>query len=448
MGRRRNNKGKLVWILLLLVVLPSVLIPSILYLRGRNKRQLTEGTGLLSTQPAGSDCTKDSQCKSGICEKIGTETERVCFGGGVKYMCPYYANYCKVTPIHGETEIWDPGHEEYVSSMSGQNSYSLGCSNDPGQYTHVYVDIIYDEKECTLGYCGDGVVQDTLDEECDYKSESSKYQYDTCPENERRECLNNCFYSECECYGNKKRCSDRQPQICQNGDWVNNGDVCKYGCYGEGECNECEPNTVFCEGDYVISCDGDDESGWFKSSSYCTYGCNGGECNPAPECPESCPDDGNPCTREFCNRDTYECDKENLDGPQEGWSGYAGSCKLKTCNNGIRDYEEVKLGQYSDCGQNNPNEGCVNGVCKSCDCDETIQWERCDIETHKHWGLKQECDKTTFDCVTRNITETCHCNPGDYRCSPFNDRLIQVCEDYNWVQYNLCEANKICQELI
>jgi len=288
--------------------------------------------------------------------------------------------------------------------------------------------------------CGNGVKE--ANEECDYNDANSKYTTSGCGVNERKVCGKECFYGSCQCIGDKKRCSDRQPQKCSNGQWVNDGSVCQYGCYGEGSCNECEANTKFCEGSYVVTCVGSSTLGWKKQSQLCSNGCSGGACNPSPSCPTSCPDDGNLCTREFCNKNTFKCDKENLDGPQEGWSGYAvdNPCRKKVCKNGVESYEDVIYRYITN------TSGCVDGKLKTCpNCDRTERWNLCVNKLQT--GTKQECNITTYTCEQVSIgPRYCECNNGEYRCNPLNDRLIEECVDYRWSEIKTCVSDEVCKE--
>ena len=85
-------------------------------------------------------------------------------------------------------------------------------------------------------------------------------------------------------------------------------------------------------------------------------------------CPSSC-DDGNPCTQDYCSRDTsFACQHGPLDGDQVGCSGSSGAaCRYSSC-------------QAGQCAEKTEISCCGNGICEkgedltscSADCKPSI----------------------------------------------------------------------------
>lgn len=57
------------------------------------------------------------------------------------------------------------------------------------------------------------------------------------------------YTTKCDPAVTLERCKGNQPQVCQNGLWVNNGKTCINGCAGAGICLSCKQGATRCSGD-------------------------------------------------------------------------------------------------------------------------------------------------------------------------------------------------------
>jgi hypothetical protein len=121
-------------------------------------------------------------------------------------------------------------------------------------------------------------------------------------------CTNQCLSWQTRCNGqNSETCSDYNSDGCY--EW-GGGMSCSSGCRGNGLCNTCVPNSKYCSGNWIMTCNSDGSGA--SGNNYCQNGCNNGVCT-------------NSCT-------------PNCNGKSCGDDGCGGSCGTcssgKTCSNG------------------------------------------------------------------------------------------------------------------
>ena len=402
-------------------------------------------------------CSSDDQCCSGTCKSDTSRPYSQEFKSDsgsdtawCNFKCPADATKCEITRFYSrwtDLKIFSPG--TYPSSAG--SSYST-C-----QIYNWKITVYKYQKYCTGEWCGDNAIGQG--EQCDYTVNPTTTS--GCLANERKTCrdqtfgVNKCTWTECECIGSTRKCgSDLQPQKCLNGDWTNfcEGDycqnsMCKYGCYADGRCNSCPKDATYCssDGKYVLQCTGTATTGYSeKIISTCgTAGCSSAKCKPSPQCPATCPEHINKCKAWECGLD-FQCSLEVSLNYSPSWTGYdtTNKCKVRTCVNGEQKIVNAPDGQYSNCGGD--YSGCIGGVCKTCSCDTKVEISKC--VNNKQNVTKQICDKATFTCKTVTESRSCECNPGEYRCNPFDSSKAENCVDYQWATMLNCQGEMICQE--
>ena len=90
-----------------------------------------------------------------------------------------------------------------------------------------------------------------------------------------------CVATTQTCVDGETGCNGKQPVRCLDGQWVNNGNVCEYGCSEvshqcQAQTMVCEENAVQCHGSTVQTCV---SGNWVDAESPCVYGCTDGRCH-------------------------------------------------------------------------------------------------------------------------------------------------------------------------
>lgn len=220
--------------------------------------------------------------------------------------------------------------------------------------------------------------------------------------------------STCTC----KTCEDN----CSKHGWTSNSSSCDYGstpqssicniqCYSCNACTDsCSNHTGWvssctpgCSGNYKITCTNQtDNCGgrcYTSNSTYCSYGCSGGDCKP---CSNTCPVSGEKkstselscsCgtttgTSTQCGTTCYKC-KPNDTCANHGWKSYSSSCtygyNVKYDNCGHTCYE---------CKPCTPGDGWWGSVCCS-DSDCKVSSE---FPLYCFDGRCYECGNYQDDC--------------------------------------------------
>src|SRR5690349_6553998 len=63
-----------------------------------------------------------------------------------------------------------------------------------------------------------------------------------------------------ECSPNETRCAGNTFQVCTEGEWTT-GEFCPGACDAQRGCQECTPDTRYCEGEVVYQCTTDGQMG-------------------------------------------------------------------------------------------------------------------------------------------------------------------------------------------
>lgn len=140
-------------------------------------------------------------------------------------------------------------------------------------------------------------------------------------------------------------------------------------------------------------------------------------------CPQTC-DDDNPCTSDYCSQATdYKCAHMNLEGPQDGCSGSAGSCREKACIGG-----KCSLGYIKDC--------CGNMKCESGEDEITCPVDCSNVTCPKSCIDDNPC---TIDYCGEKTGYTCmHDKVMSVECGT---KCPKSCNDYNPCTRDYCGSD-------
>ncbi len=413
------------------------------------------------------ECRYTKQENGTSCDSCGPG-ECVCFRGTCINAC-YDSSDCEETyPFCNQDLSYCTECENENHCDDGNPCTISSCNEGFCEYENLddYIECNEDgvNGTCCGGVCNTQTLADTYDEECrsDYPScIGDRLQYTS--ENEGEICDGECTvcssgfcdhdnHSICPdsqiC--NEGICSDCEENLCEIGDSECLSEGRYRECTSENECNVWgEPKNCPDEACQTPSCE---DGQCFLSyiprgdtdSEYCQgdVGCDGGDCrcDGNGNCVSMCfsdkdCDDGNPCTKGFC--DNGRCVQEPSQDMQACPGGVCcgGACKLKTKNQefheSCRSAEPVCDGGSYGYVAVNENENCqgdcsvcVNGFCYD---DSSL------------CGEGQECNEGVCEGCTDSCTE------GEKRCA--ND-MVQECTLINdclvWGKPQECQEDEKC----
>jgi len=341
----------------------------------------------------------------GVCNDGKSCTSDACINGACRHeiipnycgQCETVDDYCNCIPMNCM------GYEGKDYSLGQQETRPCGMC---GMKT----------RTCSPTVCGWTDFGDCSNQGVCYPDTSQSCDISGIPG--QQVCTQYCNWGTCmqtgECLPNAKRCSGSNAQKCDGtGNWKTT-EYCTNGCNSAtGDCNICTPTTIRCDGNIRQVCTGDGMNWQFVEN--CQYGCQDGMCL-------------------TCQIGTYRCNgdikQSCIDGYQ--WVDYTscehgcdnGNCMMCTPDNSICDGNYLKtctsnglawMQQYCQYGCDSVRLEC-DTLCgpmeKRC-YSNTLQ--RCSTDGMT-WSTIQSCPYGCEDSAC--ITPNCGDNPIPYTYSP------------------------------
>lgn len=292
------------------------------------------------------------------------------------------------------------------------------------------------------------------------------------------------------CINNALTCSGRNPMLCENGEWVDNG-VCNTTnqiCNG-GACTTCDSNSHVwlndCEPNSVMNCGAHEHECHIPSNGSAT--CNSGECGIV--CNSGFTGNGTDCIPDnlYCStNNATRCVNVGTAGKMQKcignqWTDQSYCSDDVSCNSGGTGCGSCVNGD-STCSGRTPKscsggawigntacgaaEVCINGSCSTCNGDTHVWENTCEPDSVQHCGTHGNfchapqngtpvCSGGTcdFDCNEGYTSDGSSCISNDSYCANNNaTRCVndgttgtnQKCVDHHWTPQGACDNNYSC----
>jgi len=406
----------------------------------------------------GAECTADI-CEGGVCTHPPYPSSPPCTDDGD--LCTI--DECSGTECVHIPTTCDDGNactEDSCNPQTGCVNEDLDCDDgvdctddscdpDTGACTHTpNDDLCLDEDGCTVNERCDPIEDCLFDaKNC---ADAHECTDDSCL-SPGGECVHTPVHERCD---DDKVCTDDtcDPNIgCVNGA-VNSRCSDTVGC----TVDLCRPNRPEADAD---GCVYDPDDNLCPTTDLCVPG----RCDPIADCqfdPRECPDDGDSCTREFCDSSTGECDREQLCGacctegdpcidrlpesecsnPLDTFMGVGTTCDTApcgaccdaatgTCTDGITGTEC----QPPDKVFQGSNTTCVANPCLGACCDPGFTVSGCSSPV-----TGQQCAAIDTDTIFIGVGSDCATAPCGACCDPLSSDTGTSCLGSATVE--LCDA--------